>query len=368
MPPATLREHVVGAAIARVVCVALLASACGPSSETQSAGLGPAPAGLWDCSAPDALTAETVIAFASAIPHDWLYTPLPLAATNALIVAARALDAGELGVAAGAAPEAGFELVPLLSGSRCYWVLQPTAAAPAGQATLIYAANWQRELVIEAPHAHEDHNTDIEAATLFADVGAKALLLSGAHRCAARESSGCRPSSECDGSQRIPATSDPSHSVNNALYAMHLAFRSSGSPILQLHTNAHPEINGDALVSNGTDYAIAGTPADALYAALRAPGDVDVRTCNESGAPLTGAFCGQTSTESLASNGAADTCAGRPSAQGGAAVHSFIHLEQSNQRLCLAGGPEQSPPCLDTVDTWTARLEAAVVAAFPPAR
>jgi hypothetical protein len=150
--------------------------------------------------------------------------------------------------------------------------------------------------------------------------------------------------------------------------AVHLAFRTSDATELQLHTNAHPEINGDALVSNGTRYAIAGTPADALYGALQAP-DVQIHSCNDPASPAPkGAFCGEINTQSLASNGAADTCLGRPSSHGGAAQHRFIHLEQSNYRMCRPADIGLSSVCLGSFVTWAERLAAALAVALPAER
>jgi hypothetical protein len=327
------------------------------------------------CTAADTLHAATIAEFVGQMSHAWSYGALSLNDLNALSAAARALETGDVAAATDAAMGADYEIVPLSAASACYWVMRPTAAAPAGQATLIYAAHWERDLVIEAPHAYEDRHTDLEAAQIFTDVAAKALVISGAHRCAVTSSSGCHASTECDKVNHVPAQSDPSHSINNGVNALHLAFRTSETVILQLHTNLCPDLNGDALVSNGTHYSIPGTPAEALSTVLKAA-DVDIRSCNDPLQPLptglkcaaTGAttpFCGETSTQSLASNGAADACLGRSSSAGGAALHRFIHLEQSNWRMCLT--PTENAQCVDTVDAWANRIATALSLAIPPA-
>ena len=242
---------------------------------------------------------------------------------------------------------------------------------------LIYAPQWRRNLVIEAPHARVDHNTDSESALLFERVGAKALVVSGSHRCVQGvASSSCHLSSECSHRDpttgRIPAIppadSDPSHSIHNALNAIHLAFRNTDATELQLHTNFHPELNGDALVSNGTRYAIPSTAADALYAALRAP-DVNIRSCNAPALPPSkGAFCGEINTQSLGSNGAADACLGRPVGNGDASVHRFIHLEQSSYQLCNPADLPGNPLCFGSFEQWADRLGTAVELAFKAQR
>jgi hypothetical protein len=349
--------------------------ACSSAVGTGPSQSGPALApGLADCSAVATPHAESIQAFVSALQHAYSYTALSLEAMNGLMAAVRALDAGDLERAAQAAPLAGYRLGSLVSGVRCYWLLEPPGyPAAIEQALFVYAPAWRRDLLIEAPHAHEDHNTDAESALLFERLAAKALVVSGSHRCVQGvASSGCHLSAECShrdpttGSTPAvaPADSDPAHSIHNGVYAVHLAFRGTMAVELQLHSNAHPEINGDSLISNGTRYVIPGTPADALYSALQAP-DVDIRSCNDAASPAAhGAFCGEINTQSLASNGAADSCLGRPTSNGDGSEHRFVHLEQSNYRLCRATDLGVDPSCLSSVDQWAERLGAALAVAI----
>jgi hypothetical protein len=248
---------------------------------------------------------------------------------------------------------AGYEVTSLQTASACYRVLRPTATAPAGQATLILATRWDRDLLIEAPHVPNDLHTDAEAAALFEALRARALIIAGANRCAVTASSGCHKNIECSLSG-VAAQSDPAHSIDNALHAMHLGLTIGFQTItLQLHTNVVPILNGTALVSNGTQYPIPGTAADALYQALRDPA-IDVRSCNDPANPAPhGAYCGEVNAQSLASNGAADCCLGLPSSVGDAAAHRFVQLEQNSL-------PLQAP------DAWISRVGAAIAAAIPP--
>jgi hypothetical protein len=180
---------------------------------------------------------------------------------------------------------------------------------------------------------------------------AKVLIIAGAHRCAVNTGSGCRNSNQCSRTG-IAVESDPSHSIHNAVNAMHLAFRDTSATILQLHTNFRPDLNGDARVSNGTRYVIPGTAADAFFQTLKSP-DIDARWCNDPAAPPESmAFCGDSNTQGLASNGAADQCLGHPSSAGGPEQHRFIHLEQNNARM-------------DNIADWTARIQTALAVAIP---
>lgn len=330
----------------------LLALAC--SGPEPSGAMQPSAAelaALRACTAQGTLHVASIPAFVAAAPHSWQYDPLSLDALNELMVATRALDTGDLGAASVAAARAGYELVPLATDSACLLLLQPTEAVPAGQARLVFATHFTRDLVIEAPHVPDDHGTDAESALLFEGLSAKALILAGAHRCAVTTSSGCRSSNQCN-KVGIPVESDPAHSIYNAVNAMHLGLRQGSATILQLHTNFRADVNGDARVSNGTRYPIPGTAADAFFQALQAP-DVDARWCNDPNAPPdAGAFCGESNTQGLASNGAADQCLGHPSSAGGAQQHRFIHLEQNNARM-------------DAIEEWASRIQAALASAIP---
>ena len=303
------------------------------------------------CTIPETMSFGSIPAFVASLKHGYSFSTLSLGQMNAVIASTRALDTGDLRSAWESAQEANYRLVPLQVATDCFLLLQPTETAPPGHALLLYAAQWGRNLVIEAPHVPEDHRTDEEGAVLFGKLRAKALVIAGAHRCAVPTPSGCKSSTEC-GPSGVAFESDASHSINNAVNAIHLAFRTTDAVTVQLHTNFKPALNGDILISNGTHYPIAGTAADAFYLALKAP-DVDVRSCNDPSIPsLKGAFCGETNTQSLASNGAADQCLGAPSSRGGPAVHRFIHVEQNNQRM-------------DALDAWAARVGAALGAAVP---
>jgi len=344
-----------------VMASAAAACATDPYALPRSDDAGTASA-LLDCAGPAALQATTVRSFVAHLTHSkWRYAPLTIDAMNAVMAATTALDAGDPGAAADAARLGGYQLAPLVAAGACYWTLQPVQDGSAQQATLIYAPSWRRNLVIEAPHVPDDHHTDIEAADLFVRLGAKAVMIAGSQRCSVTTPSGCRDSLECN-QTGVAVESDPAHSTDNALHAMHLAFRSTPAVVLQLHTNLRPEINGDALVSNGTHFVIPGTVADAFYAALQAP-DIDVRSCNDPQRPQSGRFCGATNAQGLASNGAADTCLGHASSAGGAAEHRFIHLEQSSWRTCWATNTD--PLCVGNVDTWIERIATALSSALP---
>jgi hypothetical protein len=138
----------------------------------------------------------------------------------------------------------------------------------------------KRDLVIEAPHVPYDHDSDVEAASVFDKTGAHAAFFAGADRCVLKATSGCSKNDGCDAKTSVPALSDPAHSVTSAFHAFHLAVGTA--LVLQLHTNDHPQDNGDALVSNATTLPYSSNSLVKRFAdALKTASKADVRTCND---------------------------------------------------------------------------------------
>lgn len=313
-----------------VFSTAVLLAGCGSSSDPGTA-----------CD-PSARRIDSIEAYVAALSHLNAYAPLTVDQLNSVRAAARALAAGDAATASTMGASVGYDVVELTAPTGCYVALEPTAGGPAGQATLVIAHAYARDLVIEAPHVPSDYRTGEEAPLLFLGTQARAMIVAGAERCAITAPSGCHINHECN-AEGIAVESDPSHSVKSAFHAMHLALATAGatSTTLQLHTNIYPSLNGTALVSNGTRYPIAGTAADAIHAALAAKGG-DIRTCNDVTPPVTGSFCGETNAQSLASNGAGDACTGTTTHSGPASIHRFVQLEQNSQQLADIAGWSQT--------------------------
>ena len=342
----------------RLACLAVLIVACGDDAAPQADG-GVADAGpdadraAPDGAAPDPCAASctprvaTTRAFVETLLHGASYTPLDAAQTAAVREATSALLAGDRAAAESAAARAGFTVGPLLVGSECVLVLAPGPSAPAGQATLVVRGRFARDLVLEAPHVPNDGHTDVEAALLFDALGARAVAIAGASRCAVTTASGCHANTECNAAGTA-VESDIAHSTRSAMHAMHLAIAAGPTLALQLHTNLEPTINGDALISNGVRAPGSAAAVGArFYAALG--GVADARSCNDAASPpMAGAFCGTTNAQGLASNASADACLG----SAGAASERFLHLEQYSRRL-------------DQVETWSAQVAAALGSSLP---
>jgi len=283
------------------------------------------------------------------LPHGKAFTRLSDAEVASASSAARALLGGDIAGARTASAVIGYELVPLKTNAECLWVLRPTMTARNGQAVLVVRPQFLRDLVLEAPHIPFDPKTDEEAAIVFDAVGARAAVFAGAERCALKAPSGCGKNNACN-KDDTPASSDAAHAVATAFQGFHLAAGTGAmaSLVIQFHTNAHRQENGDAMITNGTDRPFAGTVTEQFFRAMGKATAADVRTCNDPAKPvLPGTLCGVTNVQGHASNGA-EACNGSPSS----ASDRFIHVEQ-NQSV------------VDDVAKWSGAVAVAVTSVVP---
>ena len=310
----------------------------------------------------------TVRAFVRDLVHGPAYTPLPTSVFDAARRMARAIAHGDVATARSEGAAIGYTVRALHSASSntCHWLLEPGESTLPGHGWLIVPfATAARDLAIEAPHVPYDRHTDEEAAIVYEAVGARALLVAGAERCASPVNSGCRSNTECSPDGAVE--SDVAHSVTSAFHAFHLgvAVDAARTVAIQFHTNLSPGTNGDALVSDGTRTSSTGTGADRFADALAAattglPGCVDdasmtsasqsirIRSCNAAGTTFaTTPLCGTTSTQGLASNGSADACHTLTTAPS----DRFVHLEQCSRQL-------------DAVDAWADHVATAIRTVF----
>lgn len=186
-------------------------------------------------------------------------------------------------------------------------------------------------LILEAPHPFYDTDTLDEALVIFEALGARALIVSGTHRCASDVPSGCDGSTAACGATAPYVESDMAHATDAFFQSAHetLARLFPDDVIVSVHGFA----DDGASVSDGTnDPVAADAPSARLARALSARFD-GVTSCNDgAGVPTVERLCGTTNVQGRHLNGAADACTdAAPRASG-----RFVHLEQS--RL-LRGDP-----------------------------
>lgn len=237
------------------------------------------------------------------------------------------------------ADDVGYEVVVFRdsgNGDEAYYGLLPQAGNGDGRGFYFVRprAHVRRRLVVQAPHAVEDERTGVLGSEIFRASGARALMLTGADRCASDAFSTCTGSTDC-GAHRI---SDGAHAVDTFFHIFHEeASREHGDThVLQLHGFKADGTDPEFSVSDGTQTNAVNDPNDtylpnALYKDLQGRMQLanpaltrNGSSCNKAGH---GDFqCGTQSVQGRDANGSGDACSTNATTASG----RFIHLELSN--------------------------------------
>ncbi len=243
---------------------------------------------------------------------------------------------GDLAAARSNAAAAGYDLIARTEEGRRYVILMEHGRAGIGP-TIAIARNPQRDVVIEAPHPIIDRYSDREAAVLFLKLGARALVLSGANRCAAKAESACSGKTRvCGGGSEPYRTSDPAHNPATLFHAAHLYFsrRWPKSIVFQPHGLNNNGSTVWFVISDGTkekrpgDPMLTGRIRDGLRQALgpdravscQDPADRNIKTRW---------LCATNTVQGRDLNGSSDAC--HSSAQH--ASGRFLHIEQTYEEV-----------------------------------
>lgn len=253
-------------------------------------------------------------------------------ADQAFIRMLEAFVAGDEASAMVAVPLAGYEVKRISQTGRQYTVL--VDAADAIGPTIVLASAPQRDLIFEAPHGVADRATDIQSALGLTRLGARALILAGAHRCAASSSSVCSGKTRIcgDGRERY-RTSDVAHNVGTRFHMAHtiLARAWPKATVVQLHgfgakgSDSWVVISDTSKESRPGDTAFTGKVRDGIRdwfgkperaVSCQDPEDkrFDYRT-----------LCARTNVQGRDLNGSPDVCL----KSSDTATGRFLHVEQS---------------------------------------
>ncbi len=124
-----------------------------------------------------------------------------------------------------------------------------------GWGTYIFRQGEAAALVIEAPHAASDWNTEMEGVEMLRQTKARALLVAGTPRCANPGYSSCTGQTIVCGALEGYRESDVAHNPQTMFQAAHRALVTCENKVvaLQLHGNSLESCK-DLFVSNGTIY------------------------------------------------------------------------------------------------------------------
>ncbi|QSQ23838.1 hypothetical protein JY651_02305 [Pyxidicoccus parkwayensis] len=211
------------------------------------------------------------------------------------------------------------------------WLVLADTTPDRGGGTFIINLSPARDMWLETPHADSDEGTLRQGAEQLVALGARALLITGANRCADVAAS------PCSGTTRVCGTaglrlSDAAHYANTFFTAAHRALRDTYPAGIAVSVHGM-DVEGDgpeaAVVSDGTSKDRAGSLSVRLRNALNRHLPASPQrafSCNasdDSGKHRT--LCGTTNVQGRIDNGASDACF----ADATAASDRFLHLEQS---------------------------------------
>jgi hypothetical protein len=203
----------------------------------------------------------------------------------------------------------------------------------AGAPIIIIADNPDRDIILEAPHPVKDRATGIQTAHLLIALGARAAIISGNNRCAARTLSSCSGKTRiCDGRRRAYPTSDPAHNTESLFHQAHIALakRWPDAKIIQLHGYRQRDSDTLFVLSDGT--RIHRRPDDGFSGKVRdrirvATGNAAIAvSCQD---PADRRFdyrplCARTNVQGRHINGSEDQCRSDATLSSG----RFLHIEQ----------------------------------------
>jgi hypothetical protein len=232
-------------------------------------------------------------------------------------------------------------LVVLIRESGNQYIIASDDSNTGRDPTIVLNMTPRREFLVEAPHVPFEPGSAEQAGILLKELGGRAAIISGAHRCASRSFTTCDGSTEvCSrGVSEGYRDSDVGHNVNTLFHTAHvvLTARWPAALVMSLHgmMDDTEGVRTSLIISNGTraDDANANTPATRLRLAvadrIRQPGAVV--SCN---LPADAAYdfrklCGTTNVQGRQVNGTADACHSSMDQSTG----RFIHMEQDSAVL-----------------------------------
>ena len=188
------------------------------------------------------------------------------------------------------------------------------------------ATGVRAEVILEHPHPFFD-GTLGQALPVFNALDARALIVSGRHRCSSDTPSPCDGRTSVCGETSAPyPVSDPAHVVEDTLDIAHRAISSAHPDALVL--SMHGTGQGVSYTSNGTRVSDGVDPnvASLVSAMEFAFPTIEHRSCDAYDATRSGVWlCGTTNVQGRGINGVADACGEAATGASG----RFLHIEQT---------------------------------------
>ena len=246
--------------------------------------------------------------------------------TEAVSASIEALLAGDGLLAAGEVAVVGYELCRGEGDEVGMALWRPTQGGT-GRALVAWRAVGARPLIVGVPHANFEHLTLEEGVAMFDVLDARALIVTGTHRCANSAVAGCDGnSSVCTGESAPYRESDMAHAIETVYQVAHEEI-SDAFPddiVLSLHGMAGLGIS----ISAGVLGQVPDDSFQSQFATqlLLSFADEDITSCNPyPGGSTQQRLCGTTNLQGRYVNGSESPCDTSAEEISG----RFIHLEQS---------------------------------------
>jgi hypothetical protein len=196
-----------------------------------------------------------------------------------------------------------------------------------GRALFAWRAVAARPLIVGVPHANFEQLTLEEGVAMFDQLDARALIVTGTHRCANEAAAGCDGNtSVCSGESGPYRESDMAHVEDSVFQVAHEALSSifEEDIVMSLHGMSGLGIS----ISSGVLGQVADDSFHSLFATelLLSFADEDITSCNPyPGGSTQQRLCGTTNVQGRFVNGSESPCDTPAEEISG----RFIHLEQS---------------------------------------
>jgi hypothetical protein len=263
--------------------------------------------------------------------------------------AARSVEAaarGDFTSARTRADQAGYDICRTSGSHGDLLIWRPVPPRQGRPVWVIRLGDEGSPVVLEAPHAYFELDTLREGRVLFEALSARALLVSGTHRCANDLASSCSGmSGVCSDEGRQPyRNSDMAHRTDTLFQAVHRAITEqwSRTTVISLHGFTD---TGVSLSDGTTEPTTADSTVARMASALESEfSDAEITVCNDyPGATREVRLCGSTNVQGRHLNGSTDACSARAEDAGG----RFIHMEQSRT---IRDAPDRVADALGAVD------------------
>lgn len=224
----------------------------------------------------------------------------------------------------------GFSVAEVREGPEVFTLVTDAQSCVGGRGTFVFRENPTLDAVIEVPHVGFEQETLSEGFRLFM-AGARALAISGSHRCATTVESPCRDGTTgvCGGEPRGYRTSDTAAFHESFFQSLHEAVVTSLPTVVAISLHGKRAKAGVPVVvtSDGTRTEGADTTLSRRVASMLTASGISAGSCQEPSSTLR--LCGMSSVQGRVSNGAVDACRDVPTTASG----RFLHIEQDYDRI-----------------------------------